>query len=161
MDRSLTSQIRLSDAPNNLNDLIEDWISRFSQPASHAQLYRFERSSDGPIGGATEHVVALYTDNNKYMITARWGEGSYGYLGCCSMARKPRAGEEQHRGADLSDGPFTYETWFRILADIVSYEMVQLAKSARPVPDGYQFPSGPTSAQDAPMASGAPELNPA
>jgi hypothetical protein len=59
-----------------------------------------------------------------------------GYLGCTSQCRKPRAGEQHHRGSDLRDGPLAAETWHGILADIVSYEMVMLAKTARPVADG-------------------------
>lgn len=152
MDRSMLSAVRLSDVPLDLNTLIETWISRFGQSSTCVQLYHFEKD-DGhrghPSGRKFEQRVAIYSDNQQYMIHARWGFGEgTGYLGCIAQSRKPRAGEDHHRGSDLTDGPFTYGTWFAILGDIVSYEMVQLAKSARPVPDGHQFPSsGPEFAQ--------------
>lgn len=49
-----------------------------------------------------------------------------GYLGCVSTTRKPRAGEDWSRGNDLADGPLTERTWYRILGDIISYEMVRV-----------------------------------
>lgn len=49
-----------------------------------------------------------------------------GGLGCTASSRKPRAGEDWHRGSDLADGPLSEDTWRRILADIVSYEMVKV-----------------------------------
>ena len=67
----------------------------------------------------------IYTDTNCYMITAK-ERADGGYLGCTSHTRKPRAGEDWHRGHDLADGKLTAETWRRILADIVSYELVRV-----------------------------------
>lgn len=142
MDRSLIPQIRLSDVPTSLDDLLQNFFGRFADPSSHVQLYFYENPKQGNIDTCVEHRVAIYTDNNQYLITAKFGAGSgRTYLGCMADSRKSRAGEGYTRGRDLADGPFTYETWFRILADIVSYECVQIAKSARPVPDGYPFPS--------------------
>ena len=71
----------------------------------------------------------IYTDVNSYSFVYRSknaGPGSY--LGCISSARKPRAGEDWTRGNDLMDGPLTFRTWYKILADIVSYEMVTVQK---------------------------------
>lgn len=140
MDRSLIPSIRLSDIPTGLNSLLEGWACRFSAYGSHVHLYFFDQQVE-PLGGVFEQRAAIYTDNQQYMLHAKWGGDGPGYLGCMARSRKPRAGEEQHRGSDLTDGPFTYGTWFAILGDIVSYEMVQLAKTARPVPDGMPFPS--------------------
>lgn len=65
---------------------------------------------------------------------------SDGYLGCIASCRKPRAGEDWHRGSDLHDGPLTEETWHRILADIVGYELVHIHRrnfglGGRGIPD--------------------------
>jgi hypothetical protein len=60
-----------------------------------------------------------------------------GYLGCIASSRRWRAGEDWHRGSDLPDGPLTEETWRSILAAIVSYELVDVVKEARP---GYTGP---------------------
>lgn len=155
MDRSLIPAIRLSDVPPDLNTLVETWIGRFGQPSSHVHLYHFEQETTAPGGGKCEQRVAIYTDNQQYMIHARWNDGGRGYLGCTAIARKPRAGESQHRGSDLSDGPFTYGTWLAILGDIVSYEMVTLAKTVRPVPDGHAFPSDAFAAEQAGQPSAA------
>ena len=99
--------------------------------------------------------IRIFTDNNWYSITARNPKPQYreteppempddrgsveprsaeprpaimdaGYLGCGSSSRKPRAGEDWHRGSDLADGPLTEETWHKIIGDIVSYELVRV-----------------------------------
>ena len=99
--------------------------------------------------------LRIFTDNNWYSIYARDPRPQYretepppmpddrgsieprqllprqammdaGYLGCGSTSRKPRAGEDWHRGSDLADGPLTEETWHRIIGDIVSYELVRV-----------------------------------
>jgi hypothetical protein len=46
-----------------------------------------------------------------------------GYLGCIASCRKPRVGETWHRGSDLADGPYSKETFFKIIGDIVSLEL--------------------------------------
>jgi len=77
----------------------------------------------------------LYTDNYKYSITARIYENGRSYLGCVVSARKSLPGENWHRGNDLADGKFTYETWLKILNDIVAYELVPLAEKYEPLQD--------------------------
>lgn len=81
----------------------------------------------GPIkvGEDAVYMFSLYTDTNRYTITARipFNEESEGYLGCTSMSRKARPGEDWFRGSDLADGPFKPGTWSRILASIVAYEL--------------------------------------
>ena len=88
-------------------------------------------------------TVRLYTDTNQFTIRAGADERG-DYLGCTASTRKPRAGEDWTRGNDLSDGPLSLDTWHRVLADIVSYEMVKVHKRAEPVADG---PGGPTTEQ--------------
>jgi len=66
--------------------------------------------------------VRIYTFTNKYSIAASPPD----YLGCIASARKPRAGEDWTRGSDLADGPFSRETWDKILTDIVAYEVVKI-----------------------------------
>lgn len=125
--------LKLSDVPSDLNTLLAEWVRRYSEFTTHVKLCQFERVT---LDGETEchQTVCIYTENQEYAISARWGH-ERGYLGCIARARKPRAGEDHRRGSDLADGPFTYETWFRILADIVSYELVRLAKPPRPTID--------------------------
>ncbi|HJS81334.1 MAG TPA: hypothetical protein VJ742_00700 [Nitrososphaera sp.] len=72
-------------------------------------------------GSGPRYHFDLFTDNNRYHIVAK---GSY--LGCTATSRKPRAGEDWNRGRDLADGIFSEETWRKILADIVSYELVKV-----------------------------------
>ena len=79
--------------------------------------------------------MRLYTDGHSYGISARplkikkdSGHLDDGYLGCIASSRKPRAGEEWSRGNDLADGPFCYETWLKILGDIVGYELVKIQR---------------------------------
>ncbi|WP_341702618.1 hypothetical protein [Ferrovibrio sp.] len=80
--------------------------------------------------------VCLYTDNNRYHITAMWEAASHdepthrGYLGCGAEARRPRAGEDWTRGSDLADGDISRKTWNYILSDIISYEMVKVHKNS-------------------------------
>ncbi len=94
--------------------------------------------------------VHVFTDKNSYSISVReprlawqplnptvlratWEPGDQGvlrqddgYLGCIADSRKPRAGEDWTRGSDLSDGPLSEVMWRQILADIVSYELVDV-----------------------------------
>ena len=66
--------------------------------------------------------IKLYTATYVYSIRARPNE----YLGAVVSCRSPRAGEKHTRGSDLSDGKFCFETWHKILCDIVAYEKVVL-----------------------------------
>jgi hypothetical protein len=43
-----------------------------------------------------------------------------------------RAGEDWVRGNDLPDGPFSKETWDRIIYAIVRYELVKLTPYKKP-----------------------------
>lgn len=83
--------------------------------------------------------LIIFTRTNKYRITAIEKKGrKKSYLGCIATARTPRAGEDWHRGSDLYDGLLTKDVWHRILADIVSHEMVRIAKGVEHTPQQEQ-----------------------
>lgn len=76
----------------------------------------------------------IYTETNRFRVVVREArDGKHSYLGCTSTCRKPRAGEDWTRGSDLADGPLEPETWHRILADIVSYEIQKIHRPRWPV----------------------------
>lgn len=73
--------------------------------------------------------LTIFTKDYSYHVSAKLPEDKVGgYLGCIVQTRKPRAGEDWNRGNDLSDGQYSYETWIKIISDIVAYEMVRVAK---------------------------------
>ena len=82
--------------------------------------------------------LKLFTKDHSYRISARLpdceklGNGKMisvdGYLGCQGQIRKPRAGEDWTRGNDLPDGPYTKETWDKIIYAIIAYELVKVVK---------------------------------
>lgn len=81
------------------------------------------------------HAI-LATATHHYHIAAVFpGEredSPYGYLGCIASSRVIRAGESRTRGNDLADGPFSRETWDRIVRDIVRYELVAIEAQQEP-----------------------------
>jgi hypothetical protein len=106
-------------------------LGRYGSLDEHAII----RVSGGSSEGLTEVSMTIFTDNNEYRIRAanakpetatQQGHGAYLVAG--ALSRKPRAGEDWQRGNDLPDGPLTEETWRRILAAIVSYELVRVHK---------------------------------
>jgi hypothetical protein len=84
------------------------------------------------LDGAVHREFCFYTESNRYKIYAIDRKEDDGYLSCQVTARKARAGEDWFRGNDLPDGPFTIETWNKILECIVKYELVQLTEYKRP-----------------------------
>lgn len=129
-----------------LDDFLNWWlreIARYGRTEDHVELVEVkvdygttgvtgrDLSLLGAAGAIEERVhVCIYTDTNRFHINAVWRAKDDGYLGCTSEARRPRAGEDWHRGSDLADGPLTKGTWHRILADIVSYEMVKVHRNS-------------------------------
>ena len=114
----------------SLKDL-ESWVIRdFSRHGSvqrHAVFY--DKAGQGSKEGPEYSIrLSLFTDTNEYIIRAV-ERPQNDYLGCISKCRKPRAGENWRRGNDLADGPLSDETWRAILADIVSYELVEIHRS--------------------------------
>ena len=114
---------------------VKNWyerdLGRFASYGTHVEV-RAEFTPDEPVA---EHLlrIRIYTDTNFYSIVAKEKEPN-GYLGCTSNSRKPRAGEDWHRGNDLADGPLTEETWRKILSDIVSYELVRVTQKPTLIP---------------------------
>jgi hypothetical protein len=108
---------------------LKEWmtrdIARYSNLDHHAIIHF-----------ASNHLkVQIFTDNNEYSISARRDQTDQGYIGCSSKCRKARAGEDHRRGSDLADGPYNEQTWRRILADIVSYELVRIHVPKQPQAD--------------------------
>jgi hypothetical protein len=126
-------------------DFIRAWFERdlghFARWDRDVEVVKL--ANDGSV------VIRIYTDTNCYGIDARPGimdpekpllEGERrSYLGCIASSRKPRVGEKHTRGNDLRDGYLSEETWSGILADIVSYEMVQLQKQSSRVGRQTEF----------------------
>jgi len=107
----------------DLRSWMERDLSRFGKLEDH--IDEQDETRDPQIFDITWRF-SIYTDNNRYSIVAIERKLGRSYLGCVSSSRKPRAGEDWHRGRDLADGPLSEDTWQRILADIVSYEMVRV-----------------------------------
>lgn len=73
--------------------------------------------------------IFLYTDSNGYSIRIKPKTKDYdGYLSCVAISRKPRTGEDWNRGNDLPDGPYSKETWTRIVRAILGYELVAIKR---------------------------------
>ena len=87
--------------------------------------------------------VRFYTKENRYSISIKLPEpnrdasenNNYGYLGCMVQKRKPQAGEDWNRGADLPDGKYCIETWNKIKNAIIAYELVKVAKPREHITD--------------------------
>ena len=85
-----------------------------------------EHGGQNEEGGPVEKlVIHVYTATNRYRITAIDKKG-LGYLGCIATARKPRAGEDWHRGSDLPDGELYGGTFDKIIEAIAAYELVKV-----------------------------------
>lgn len=70
----------------------------------------------------------LYTNDYRYTFSAhiKFDENEKDYLGGYVETRKPRPGENWHRGNDLPDGEYTEETFNKIVRAIVAYELKSL-----------------------------------
>lgn len=107
--------------PLQIAELFAD-VERYAPIDTHTAHTDATASGDGEIAG----VVTFYSAVNKYRLKYRVVPDAPGYLGCIAVSRTPRAGEEWCRGNDLPDGSFSRETWTKILAAVVSYEMVRV-----------------------------------
>jgi len=121
-------------------ETLKDWVGRGLSYANwdrDVEVVEHDTTKDG------ESVrIRIYTETNSYSISACLAPGK-SYLGCIASSRKPRAGEDWTRGNDLPDGEFWEETWRKILAAIVGYELVKIhreskAKADEPVAAGAQ-----------------------
>lgn len=108
------------DYQNMLRGWFERDLGRYARWDRDVELVEIER--DGTIR------IVIYTDVHSFAISCGPGSSGQGYLGCIGNTRKPRAGEDWTRGNDLRDGPLSEETWFGILGDIISYELVRVHK---------------------------------
>lgn len=70
-------------------------------------------------------LITLTTKLQTYSISMHYPRPGKpnGYMGCVTSARTPEPGENWKRGNDLCDGPYSEETWNRIMTDIVAYEI--------------------------------------
>ncbi len=69
--------------------------------------------------------IHMFTSLHEIRISARYPqEDKDGYLGASCMSRVCRAGERWQRGNDLHDGSYNWDTWWQIVADIASLELV-------------------------------------
>lgn len=110
---------------------LERDLSRFGKTDQHLQDTDGHGQPD-----ETARGVRIFTAEHAYSIRAIERDGEAGYLGCTVSKRKPHAGEHHTRGNDLADGSLSEETWQRILADIVSYELQPLdIRPSKPLPD--------------------------
>ena len=120
---------------DNMETLIQfkEWLSELLYRDNKLEDYfQFETISLKPdgINDVFTYIVYFYTKNNRYCMVAK-NDTKKDYFGCQVSSRKPRAGEIQFRGNDLADGKFNDETWNRIKNDIISYELVKVAKKER------------------------------
>lgn len=120
---------------------LKQWIKdEVCKRGAHGQFGKFveivkDDGESNPDRSAYEFrfLCNIYTENNRYRITARDRSEDEGYLGCTVSDRKSRAGEDWTRGRDLADGKFTRETWEDIKNDIIRRELVPLATQVEPV----------------------------
>ena len=58
-------------------------------------------------------------------------KSKWGYLGCITKTRKPRAGEDWNRGNDLPDGAYCVETFREITRSMLAYELVKTVRISK------------------------------
>ena len=75
--------------------------------------------------------ASFFTATNQYRIYAVERPHGKSYMGCTSLSRRARPGEDWQRGNDLPDGPLTEETWQAILAGVVRYEAQRISPDCR------------------------------
>lgn len=112
------------------HELLDIWFNELTFPAKKRFFIRVVREY-----GSSDEVLrefCFYTTDHKYTIVAIDRPGQDGYLGCQVLTRKARAGEDWNRGNDLPDGPFTKDTWDKILKSIVKYELIRLSEYQKP-----------------------------
>jgi len=78
----------------------------------------------------------FYTLLNEFHITATV-KGDY--LGATQSNRRARASEDWDRGSDLSDGPFSFETWANILGDMLSCELENVVSDVMHNPEWQKY----------------------
>ena len=108
------------DTPMTLDDLRDWFYGRRDEDGRRVRVLSMLRFggqvSESPLDGPGQRF-RFRTATKEYSILAREERpGHPSYLGA-------QAGVIGGGGQDLADGRFTLETWQRILADIVAFEM--------------------------------------
>ena len=70
-----------------------------------------------------------YTRDSQISVSVRLpgqNGSARGYLGATASSRAPRPGETWTRGNDLADGPYSHETWLKIVADVAFWDALPL-----------------------------------
>ena len=90
-------------------------------------------------------VAQVSTQSQVYTLTVGYREGNRTvedlYFGATVKSRRMRAGETWRRGRDLHDGKFTEACWHRILADILSCELVKYQSNEWKGQYGWERPA--------------------
>ena len=102
-----------------------------------------------PTPASREHdcniVAQVSTQSQVYTLTVGYREGNRTvedlYFGATVKSRRMRAGETWRRGRDLHDGKFTEACWHRILADILSCELVKYQSNEWKGQYGWERPA--------------------
>ena len=119
---------RLEMTDNAKTDLFkmldEEWLPEICRRGRVEDLV--QTSGEAIPGGERSQSYEFFTETHSYYIRAIVRPDGRTYLGCTTGVRKPRAGVNHAGGSDLPDGPFTRETWDKIVRAIVGYEMVPL-----------------------------------
>lgn len=118
------------DPPFYKMKMLDEWINELVFPSDPKNFIK-ETKGYGNENEVMREFV-FYTNDYQYTFYAVERKKDDGYLGCGASTRKYRAGENWLRGNDLPDGPFTRETWDRIISRIVAYELVKLSDYASP-----------------------------
>ena len=79
----------------------------------------------GTLGNPVHEEICIYSRDYEYHIVIR-DEKNRNYLGAGYSCRISLPGEDWHRGNDLYDGRLTLGTFFGILEDIISNELVAI-----------------------------------
>ena len=111
-------------------ELLDQWLEKLVFPGKTKDF--IEKLKGSVDSTQLERRICLYTNEHEYYIRAVQRPDGKSYLGCNVIARKSRAGEDWQRGNDLPDGPFTQETWNKIVYAIVNYELVKLTPYLKP-----------------------------
>ena len=111
-------------------DIFNEWITELVYPGKVEDFIKVIKEFKYEQDLNKEFI--FYTYEYKYRIYCIERNSNEGYLGCQVSARKTRPGEDWIRGNDLADGPFTKETWNKILSRIVNYELRELSKFKQP-----------------------------
>lgn len=88
----------------------------FNERGFKSKHLRWEEHLEG-----YRRVVFATTKNNYFMLFKDT------YLGVGVTSRLARPGEDWLRGNDLSDGPFSKETFDKIMADVLTYELREVS----------------------------------